>query len=235
MRLASLRSAQLMLNLRSCIGKVKEKYGEKLSQERSEVLELGGLYVMGTSRHESKRIDQQLRGRSGRQGDPGSSRFFLSFEDEIFRVFGGDKMTKFLEVFRVADNMPIEAPNVVSTLDKVQGSVEENFAGVRENVFKFDQVLNSQREVVYDRRQAILFSGLGGGEGLCDLLKEYCKETISDIVRGNLERGGGLFFPRASSSFRTWRERLIWLGLRERRKLPGYSRRRYTKSSTNRW
>ena len=110
---------------REAVGAVRDKFEEVLEAEKEEVLALGGLYVMGTNRHESVRVDNQLRGRSGRQGDPGSSRFFLSFEDDMVKVFGGDKMAKMLDVFRVSEDMPVEAKQVAEALDNVQRRVEE--------------------------------------------------------------------------------------------------------------
>lgn len=171
-----------VLKLREGIDRIKELFDSVLAPEKERVLKAGGLYIMGTTRHESSRIDQQLRGRAGRQGDPGSSRFFLSFEDEIFTIFGGDKMSGFLDLFRVSEDMPIEAPQVAEALDKVQGSVEENYAGIRASVWDFDKILNAQRVAVYEKRKRIL---IGSDEDSVKALREYSRTTIEDIVKGN--------------------------------------------------
>merc|ERR1711871_1229056 len=113
--------------LRSSLKSITKEFEESMKLEREKVKRLGGLYVIGTSRHESRRIDNQLRGRAGRQGDPGASRFFLSLDDELFRAFGGDKMGSLLDNFRVAEDMPIESDLVVQALDKVQTQVEDYF------------------------------------------------------------------------------------------------------------
>ncbi|GMI46061.1 hypothetical protein TrCOL_g13604 [Triparma columacea] len=166
--------------VREIFESVEGKFKDVLGEEAEEVKRLGGLYVMGTNRHESPRIDRQLRGRAGRQGDPGSSRFFLSFEDDMFKVFGGDKLTKMLEVFRVSEDMPIEAESVTKTLDDVQLKVEENYREIRDNVRTFDEVLNGQRLVIYQRRMRML--GRGGEFG--DLVSEMAEEVVNDIIAG---------------------------------------------------
>jgi preprotein translocase subunit SecA len=98
--------------LRKALSSIKAEFSESLREERKNVLDLGGLYVVGTSRHESRRVDNQLRGRAGRQGDPGATRFFLSLDDEIFRVFGGDRTKKIMETFRISEDMPLESAQV---------------------------------------------------------------------------------------------------------------------------
>merc|ERR1712086_44308 len=150
------------------------------------VQQSGGLYVMGTNRHESSRIDNQLRGRSGRQGDPGTSRFFLSFEDDMFVVFGGDGLQNILKTFRVSDDMPVEAPQVSEALDKVQQAVETKYQEIRGEIFKFDDVLNKQRQVIYARRRKILNSSDEESE---KMMKEYNSNVISQIVEAQT-RGG---------------------------------------------
>jgi preprotein translocase subunit SecA len=166
--------------LRDAAGAVKEIYEPVLAAEKEIVKGLGGLYVMGTNRHESSRIDQQLRGRAGRQGDPGSSRFFLSFEDDMFVIFGGDRLQQILSTFRVSDDMPIEAPQVTDALDKVQRVVEEKYREIRKEIFNFDEVLNGQRKAIYSRRREILF--MSPTESLAQM-KKYNEQTIADIVR----------------------------------------------------
>merc|ERR1711871_486424 len=144
--------------LRKGLSKITSELENMIKLEREKVKRLGGLYVIGTSRHESRRIDNQLRGRAGRQGDPGGTRFFLSLEDDIFKVFGGDKMDKMLENFRVADDMPIESDLVVQALDKVQQQVEGFYQANRQQVYRLDEVANKHREAIYSRRRDLLFS-----------------------------------------------------------------------------
>merc|ERR1712127_332219 len=192
-----------VINLRDAIDTVKEKFSETLAPEKETVKDRGGLYVMGTNRHESSRIDGQLRGRAGRQGDPGTSRFFLSFEDDMFVIFGGDGLQNILKTFRVSEDMPVEAPQVTDALDKVQLAVEEKYRDIRGQIFDFDEVLDGQRRVFYRRRQELLASG---PDATINIMKGYNEETVTDIVRAQTNEDGtvkanevlekvGQFFP----------------------------------------
>jgi len=192
--------------LRDAAEAVKELYKEVLSEEKEAVKAMGGLYVMGTNRHESSRVDQQLRGRSGRQGDPGTSRFFLSFEDDMFVIFGGDGLQNILKTFRVSDDMPVEAPQVTKALDNVQGAVEEKYREIREQILQFDDVLDGQRKLAYVRRQENLFAS---PEKTVEIFSEYNKQTVADIVKAQTDEEGsvnvekvlekiGQFFPPAA-------------------------------------
>jgi preprotein translocase subunit SecA len=158
---------------------------------------------MGTNRHESSRIDGQLRGRAGRQGDPGTSRFFLSFEDDMFVIFGGDNLQNILKTFRVSEDMPIEAPQITDALNKVQLAVEEKYRDIRGQIFSFDEVLNDQRKIFYKKRQNVLFSNT---EETLKLMEEYNQQTVADIVKAQANDDGtvkvdkvmekiGQFFP----------------------------------------
>lgn len=178
---------EYIIKLRDAAEAVKEAYKSVLTDEKEAVQEKGGLYVMGTNRHESSRIDRQLRGRAGRQGDPGTSRFFLSFEDDMFRIFGGDGLKNILKMFRVSDDMPVEAPQVTEALDKVQLSVEEKYREIRQQILNFDEVLDSQRRVIYARRQDILF---GTPEQTMTLVASYNKQTVADIVKAQTTENG---------------------------------------------
>jgi len=141
------------------------------------VREVGGLYVLGTERHESRRIDNQLRGRSGRQGDPGDSRFYLSAEDELIRLFSGDRMYKILSRLGPQEGLPIEHKMLSSVVEKAQKKVEElNFLR-RKNVLKYDEVMNEQRRVIYDQRQRILM-GEDFGEQVRDMIAEIVEATV---------------------------------------------------------
>jgi len=124
--------------------------------ERDEVLAAGGLYVIGTERHESRRVDNQLRGRAGRQGDPGESRFYLSLDDELMRLFGADRIRKVMEFLKVPDNEPIEHKMVSNAIEKAQKRVEQRNFGIRKNVLDYDDVMNLQRKAVYSLRDKIL-------------------------------------------------------------------------------
>jgi len=146
------------------------------------VRELGGLYVLGTERHESRRIDNQLRGRSGRQGDPGESRFYLSAEDDLIRLFAGDRMFKILSRLGPQEGQPLEARMLSNVVEKAQVKVEELNFMRRKNVLKYDEVMNEQRRVIYDQRQRILM-----GEDFGEQVREMIAELVEGAVRGALE------------------------------------------------
>jgi preprotein translocase subunit SecA len=143
---------------------------------------LGGLHVVGTERHESRRIDNQLRGRSGRQGDPGSTRFFLSLEDSLFRVFGGDRIKNLMVAFRVED-LPMESQMLTDALDTAQKRVESYFYDIRKNLFDYDQVVNTQRDRFYSERRRALLSA-----SLDQLMREYAERTVDDILEANVDK-----------------------------------------------
>jgi preprotein translocase subunit SecA len=169
--------------LRGALTAATTEFDATIKREKETVKRLGGLYVIGTSRHESRRIDNQLRGRAGRQGDPGGTRFFLSLEDDIFKIFGADKMSGMLENFRVAEDMPIESDIVVTALDKVQIQVEDYFKATRQQVFKLDDITSSQRSAVYSQRRAFLSSS---DEGMFDTFTKYCHTTMDEIYEASL-------------------------------------------------
>ena len=139
------------------------------------VRELGGLYVLGTERHEARRIDNQLRGRSGRQGDHGESRFYLSGQDQVVRLFAGDRIYNIMERFKLPDDQPMEASILSKQIENAQKKVEEQNFVMRKNVLKYDDVLNVQRQVIYEQRRRVL-------EG--DDLSEDVKGWIDDVVEG---------------------------------------------------
>lgn len=174
-------SDSVMQALRNAFSRCMEEYKRYTDAEKEEVLELGGLHVVGTERHEARRIDNQLRGRTARQGDPGSTRFFLSLEDNIFRVFGGDRIQKMMEAFQVED-LPIESGMLTSSLDEAQKKVERYFYDMRKQLFDYDQVLNQQRERVYAERRAAL---LAPREDLQEKMLEYARLTTDDVVDAN--------------------------------------------------
>ena len=153
------------------------KYTEQCQAEGERVRELGGLYVLGTERHESRRIDNQLRGRSGRQGDPGTSRFYLSLEDELMRLFATGAMNAVMDR-ALPEDVPIEAKMVTKAIERAQNTVEAKNAEARKNVLKYDEVMNEQRKVIYERRKEIL-------EG--EDLREDAIEAISTLADNLIE------------------------------------------------
>ena len=152
--------------------------------EHDEVTQLGGLYVLGTERHESRRIDNQLRGRSGRQGDPGESQFYLSLEDDLMRLFKADMVDAFLRRFNVPDDVPIEAKMVTNAIRSAQSQVEAQNFEIRKDVLKYDDVLNRQRLVIYDERRRVL-----EGEDIEEQVREFIDETIEGYVKAATAEG----------------------------------------------
>ncbi len=154
-----------------------EKSRRAVAEEHEEVVALGGLYVLGTERHESRRIDNQLRGRSGRQGDPGESRFYLSFEDDLMRRFNGDRVAQFLEWAKTGPDVPIESKTVSRSIRSAQTQVEALNFEMRKDLLKYDDVMNRQRKVVYAERHRVL-----AGEDLHEQVRNMVDEVVADYV-----------------------------------------------------
>ena len=163
--------------LRSAIETVKDEFNLVVNEEEICVREAGGLHVIGTERHESRRVDNQLRGRAGRQGDPGSTRFFLSLEDNLLRIFGGERVAGLMNAFRVEEDMPIESGMLTRSLEGAQKKVETYYYDIRKQVFEYDEVLNNQRKAVYTERRRVL-----DGTGLKKQVIEYGARTMDEIV-----------------------------------------------------
>jgi preprotein translocase subunit SecA len=163
--------------LRDCIAQVKAEYEVVVTQEEARVRDTGGLHVIGTERHESRRVDNQLRGRAGRQGDPGSTRFFLSLEDNLLRIFGGERVAGLMNAFRVEEDMPIESGMLTRSLEGAQKKVETYYYDTRKQVFEYDEVMNNQRKAVYLERRRVL-----EGRELKQQVIGYGERTIVDIV-----------------------------------------------------
>ena len=163
--------------LREVYKAVRKTYDAFTSSEHDEVVQLGGLHVMGTERHESRRIDNQLRGRAGRQGDPGSTKFFLSLEDNLLRIFGGDRVAGLMNAFRVEEDMPIESKMLTRSLEGAQKKVETFYYDTRKQVFEYDEVMNNQRRAIYAERSRVL-----KGEDLKEQVIQYAEKTMDDIV-----------------------------------------------------
>ncbi len=146
-------------------------------KDREAVLAAGGLYVLGTERHDSRRIDNQLRGRSGRQGDPGESRFYLSLQDDLMRRFANDRVASIMSRLKIPPDVPIEAKMVSKSIERAQNQVEAQNFEIRKNVLKYDEVMNTQREIVYKWRNQILH-----GDNTKQLLAQWREETVEDTV-----------------------------------------------------
>jgi preprotein translocase subunit SecA len=153
------------------------KYVEQCKAEREKVLEAGGLHILGTERHESRRIDNQLRGRSGRQGDPGSSRFYMSLEDDLLRIFGADRLKGLMGRIGMEDNEPIEHRWISKAIENAQKKVESHNFDIRKHLLEYDDVMNKQREVVYHRRRELL-----SGASLKDDVLDMCDALIEEIA-----------------------------------------------------
>ncbi len=164
-------------SLRSAIARVKEEYDLVVREEESRVRTAGGLHVIGTERHESRRVDNQLRGRAARQGDPGSTRFFLSLGDNLLRIFGGERVAALMNAFRVEEDMPIESGMLTRSLEGAQKKVETYYYDIRKQVFEYDEVMNNQRRAVYSERRRVL-----EGVGLKKQVIGYGERTMEDIV-----------------------------------------------------
>ena len=154
-----------------------DKARRAVAEEHEEVVSFGGLYVLGTERHESRRIDNQLRGRSGRQGDPGESRFYLSFEDDLMRRFNGDRVAQFLEWANTSPDVPIESKTVTRSIRSAQTQVEQLNFEIRKDLLKYDDVMNRQRTVIYAERHRVL-----DGEDLHEQIRGMINEVIADYV-----------------------------------------------------
>src|SRR5699024_4506396 len=156
-----------------------EKATKDYEEEHEKVVEVGGLYVLGTERHESRRIDNQLRGRSGRQGDPGMSRFYLSLQDDLLRLFNSTRLEAFMNQLSIPDDQPIESGMVSKAIASAQGQVETQNFEVRKNVLKYDEVLNQQRKVIYAERYKVL-EGQDLREQMVDMLEEVLRGYVGE-------------------------------------------------------
>ena len=145
-----------ILKARSEFAELEARFKDEIKDEAEQVCRAGGLYIVGTERHESRRIDNQLRGRSGRQGDPGESQFFLSMEDDLLRLFGGDRMTRIMDTLNVDENLPIEVKILSNTVETAQKRLESQNYAIRKHVLQYDDVMNKQREIIYSQRDKVL-------------------------------------------------------------------------------
>jgi preprotein translocase subunit SecA len=154
------------------------EFTERTAADKQRVIDAGGLYVLGTERHESRRIDNQLRGRSGRQGDPGESRFYLSLQDDLMRRFANERVASIMSKLKIPPDVPIEAKMVSKSIERAQTQVESQNFEIRKNVLKYDEVMNTQRRIIYEWRNQILH-----GDHTEDLLAEWRGEVVEGTVR----------------------------------------------------
>ncbi len=171
---------------------VLAKYEKQCEAEKQEVLAAGGLYIIGTERHESRRIDNQLRGRSGRQGDPGESRFFLSLEDDLMRKFNGERIKKIMTTLNVPDDEPITARMVSRSIEGAQRKVEGHNFEIRKHLLEYDDVMNQQRKTIYTKRRALLVENDSGdnriGETVVDMLSDVTSDILDQYANENVKR-----------------------------------------------
>ena len=166
-----------LLEARKVYAGLYQKYDKQARQERKQVVKLGGLHIIGTERHESRRIDNQLRGRSGRQGDPGSSRFYISLEDDLMRLFGSDRIKGIVSSLGMEEDQPIEHKLLSGQIEQAQKRVEGNNFDIRRNVLQYDDVMNTQREIIYKQRRSVL-----EGENLRDSIMDMVSTLIDSAV-----------------------------------------------------
>lgn len=179
-----------ILQARAEYSALEKKYDAEIEPEAEKVRQAGGLFIIGTERHESRRIDNQLRGRAGRQGDPGASRFFLSLQDDLMRLFGGDRITSVMNTLKTPEDMPIEAKMISNTIESSQKKIEGRNFGIRKSVLQYDDVMNRQRELIYKQRNQVL-----DGEELKPVITRMIEGTINEAID---------FFCSGSLSEKDW-------------------------------
>lgn len=168
---------QDILNARKKFKELEAKYNEQIKDEKQKVLEAGGLKIIGTERHESRRIDNQLRGRSGRQGDPGESRFYIGLDDDLMKIFGGDKITTVYNMLGADEDMPIESKMISKSVESAQRRVEDRNFSIRKNVLNYDDVMNTQREIIYKQRREVL-----DGENLKSQIQKMMDSVAEELT-----------------------------------------------------
>ncbi len=176
---------QDILRAREQFKKLVEKYDEKIKEEKEKVIAVGGLKIIGTERHESRRIDNQLRGRSGRQGDVGESKFYIALEDDMMKIYGGPKIAQLFDFMKVDENMPIDSKMITKQLESAQKKVEGRNFAIRKNVLKYDDVMNVQREIIYRERRQVL-----DGENISDSIQNMFTEVADSTVNTFVENDG---------------------------------------------
>ena len=170
-----------ILHARKRFEELCEEFAPEVKREAEVVREAGGLFIIGTERHESRRIDNQLRGRAGRQGDPGASRFFLSLEDDLMRIFGGERVQNLMDSLGLDEDVPIENKLITNTIESAQKKLEASNFAIRKQVLQYDDVMNQQREIIYKQRQMVL-----DGEDISGKLHEMMRQSIDDACANYL-------------------------------------------------
>lgn len=166
-----------ILDARNKFRELEKKYDEQIKDEKQKVIEAGGLKIIGTERHESRRIDNQLRGRSGRQGDPGESRFYIGLDDDLMKIFGGNTISKVYNTLGADEDMPIESKLISKSVESAQKKVEDRNFSIRKHVLQYDDVMNTQREIIYKQRRDVL-----DGENLKENILKMMNSSIENLV-----------------------------------------------------
>ena len=166
-----------ILNARKVFTELNEKFKKEIQPEHDEVLELGGLFIIGTERHESRRIDNQLRGRAGRQGDPGASKFFLSLDDDLMRIFGSERVKSMVNALGLEEDQPIEAKMLSNAIENAQKNLESRNFDSRKHVLQYDEVMNEQRKIIYSQRQKVL-----DGDDLSETIKGMIEQIVDSAI-----------------------------------------------------
>ena len=174
-----------ILNARKLFKELNDKFKAEIAPEAEEVKKAGGLFILGTERHESRRIDNQLRGRAGRQGDPGESCFFLSMEDDLMRIFGGERIQGMMEMLKIDEDMPIENKVLTKTIESSQRKIEGRNFSIRKNVLDFDDVMSQQRTTIYSQRFKVL-NGEDISASIKSMMTEYITETVNQFCQGDI-------------------------------------------------
>ncbi len=174
---------QDILRAREQFNKLVKKYDEEIKEEKQKVIDAGGLKIIGTERHESRRIDNQLRGRSGRQGDIGESKFYIGLDDDLMKIFGGDTITKVYNTLGADENMPIQSRIISNAVENAQKKVEGRNFSIRKNVLKYDDVMNVQREIIYKQRREVL-DGENISSNIAHMVNEIAAGTVNMYVEG---------------------------------------------------
>ena len=171
---------QDILKARKMFSEAEAKYKAELAPEAEKVRSVGGLFILGTERHESRRIDNQLRGRAGRQGDPGESRFYLSMEDDVMRLFGSERMQNMMDTLKIEDDMPIDAKVLSNAIENAQKKVESKNFQARKNTLEYDDVMNVQRNIIYKQRRQVL-----DGENMAQFIRSLIHRWVEESIRGH--------------------------------------------------
>jgi preprotein translocase subunit SecA len=174
-----------IIKAREIFSNYEKKFDEEIKKEKEQVIAAGGLKIIGTERHEARRIDNQLRGRSGRQGDPGESRFYIALDDDLMKIFGGDMVTNVYNSLGADENMPLQMKILSRAVESAQRKVEGKHFSIRKHVLQYDDVMNTQREIIYKQRKEVL-----DGENIHDNIMHMIDSVIEDVVNEHIDSNG---------------------------------------------